>query len=122
MSVVMEGLIGRISSAEAGLSDSQRQAADMRILMSQMVPRTELQLLQMELKKTREQSAAAAIAAASAASESALEQQGVIRQLNKLLKSQQEECAGLQERIKVRMSDAATELCLGPANYAKNFA
>ena len=104
----MEGLTGRLTSAETGLVDSQRQVAKVRALMSQMVPRMELQLLQTELDKTREHSAEAAIAAASAASASALEQQGVIERLNKLLKSQQEECAGLQDRIKVRIDDATT--------------
>ena len=97
----MEGLLGRLSLAEAGLVDSQRQAAKMLMLLSQMVPRTQLQLLHTELEKIRGQSAEAALAAASAASASELEQQGVIKRLNELLKSQQEECDGLQDRIKV---------------------
>ncbi len=106
MMVVMDSLMGQFALAEAGLFDSQRQAAKMRALTSQMVPRAELRLLQTELDEIREQFAEAAITAASAASASALEQQGEIERLNMLLKSQQQEYVGLQDRIKVKSVDA----------------
>jgi flagellar biosynthesis chaperone FliJ len=101
MLVGMEGLRGRLSSAEDELSGFQLQVVKIRMHMSQMVPRTDLQLVQAELHTLQAMSAEAAITAASALSAAALDQHGVTKQLHTLLKSQQEECAGLQDRIKV---------------------
>ncbi len=103
MRIGMDCLKKQVTLAEARLGDSEHQANKIQMLLLQMVPRTELKVLQAEFNKLREQSIEAEIAAVAAASASASEKNGVIEQLNKLLKLQQEECAVLQDRLQVRM-------------------
>jgi hypothetical protein len=99
MRACMESLAGRLCATEAELVCAARRASAMQILSAQMVPRAELQILQVKLQSLEEQSAEAAAAAAAAA----LEQQRVIEQLGKLLTTQQEECDELHARLQVRV-------------------
>jgi hypothetical protein len=99
MRACMENLAGRLSATEAELTCTARRASTMRILSSQLVPRTELQIVQVKLKYLEEQTGEAAATVAAAASE----QQRVIEQLGKLLTAQQEECVELRARLKVRV-------------------
>ncbi len=93
----MENLAGRLNATEAELLCTARRASALRILSTQLVPRAELQILQLKLQSLEEQAAEAATVAASNASE----QQRVIERLGQLLTKQQEECAELRVRLQV---------------------
>ena len=97
MRACVENLAGRLIVAEAELVCTVRRASAMQILSKQLVPRAELQILQVELKSREEQAAEAA----EAARNSALEQQRVIERLGQLLTTQQEECVELRARLQV---------------------
>jgi hypothetical protein len=100
MRACMENLAMRLSATEADLVCTARRASAIQILSTQLVPRSELQIMKVKLQSLEEQSAEEAAAAAAAASE----QQRVIEQLGKLLTTQQEECAELRARLQVRVN------------------
>jgi hypothetical protein len=110
MRACVENLAGRLSAAEAELVCTARRASAMQILSTQLVPRAELQILQVKLKSCEEQAAEAAEAARIAA----LEQQRVIERLGQLLTTQQEECVELRARLQVPVDQNVCILFIKP--------